>query len=275
MGLSIRPYVRLPDPRHPNSAIDEKIRLVHKPAMKHSSSPGPLPNPFAPMRPRDAATLIILRKDGTDYKFMMGKRHENSKFMPGKFVFPGGRVDPGDARVVPASPLHPLVEKSLMNKMRGKPSPLRARALAMAAIRETFEEVGLIIGAPNDGCFKTRSKNWRQFAQCGFAPKLDQINFLARAITPPGRPRRFDARFFVVDASQVANIDNPVKVETDELLEAHWVSFEKAQDLDLPYITNRMLQLLQETLTQKGGLKPGTPVPFQHMSRKGWQWDTV
>jgi 8-oxo-dGTP pyrophosphatase MutT (NUDIX family) len=230
---------------------------------------------YPPMRPRDAATLIILRHDGPSPRFMMGKRHENSKFMPGKFVFPGGRVDPGDSRVIPANPLHPLVEKSLLNKMRGKPSRLRAQALAMAAIRETFEEVGLIIGKPHHGGFHTRSKHWKPFADTGHAPDLSNINFLARAITPPGRPRRFDARFFVVDASQVANIDSPCAVDTDELLECHWVSFDKVGKLDLPYITTRILGLLQESLASKDGLAPGHPVPFQRMSPAGWVWDTV
>jgi len=189
------------------------------------------------MRPKDAATLIILRHDGPETRFLMGKRHQNSKFMPGKFVFPGGRVDAGDCRVKPMIDLHHKVERSLLNKMRGKPSPLRARALAMAAVRETFEEVGLIIGKAHNGCFKTHSKTWRPFGQTGFGPSLDQLRLIARAITPPGRTRRFDARFFVVDASHVANLDSPCAIENEELLECHWVGFKEVSKLDLPSIT--------------------------------------
>ena len=227
------------------------------------------------MRPRDAATLIIVRKDGDTHKFMMGKRHENSKFMPGKFVFPGGRVDPGDSRVKPLQELDPLVEKSLLSKMRGKPSANRARALAMAAIRETFEEVGLIVGKPHGGKFKTRSKHWHPFAETGYAPSLENIRFLARAITPVGRPRRFDARFFVVDAGEVANIDDPYQVNSDELLESHWVSFERSKQLDLPFITRQILSELDYAMTMKDGLKPGNPVPLHRMGPKGWVWETV
>lgn len=226
-------------------------------------------------KPRDASTLIIVRNDDTVPRFIMGKRHENSKFMPGKFVFPGGRVDACDSRVKPFSDLHPLVEKSLINKMRGTPSPLRARALAMAAIRETFEEVGLVVGKPHDNGFKTKSSAWTAFADTGFAPSLENIRFLARAITPPGRPRRFDTRFLVVDATEVANIDQPVNVDSDELLECHWVSFDDSKNLDLPFITRRILEYLQESMSNNVGLTPGTPRPFQHMNRGKWCYETV
>ncbi len=227
------------------------------------------------LRPKDAATLIILRQDGSEPTFMMGKRHENSKFMPGKFVFPGGRVDVGDSRVKPITDLHPQVERSLINKMRGTPSSLRARALAMAAIRETFEEVGLIIGKPHNGNFNTRSAGWKPFGETGYAPALDQMRMIARAITPPGRTRRFDARFFVVDAGQVANLDDPCAIDNDELLECHWVSFDAAKKLALPQITLTVLNVLENALKQPDRLKPGTPVHFQRMTPSGWCKETV
>ena len=78
----------------------------------------------------------------------MGRRHERHSFMPGKFVFPGGAVDEADARVRPAVDLEPSTLAKLMLRMRGRPSARRARALAMAAVRETFEETGLILGRP-------------------------------------------------------------------------------------------------------------------------------
>lgn len=226
-------------------------------------------------RPLDAATLIIVRNDAEVPRFIMGKRHEDSKFMPGKFVFPGGRVDFCDSRVRPISDLHPLVERTLLNKMRGRPSILRARAMAMAAVRETFEEVGLVVGQANDNRFATKSPAWQAFADTGFAPSLENVRFLARAITPPGRPRRFDTRFLVVDAKEVANIDKPVNVDSDELLECHWVSFADSEKLDLPFITRRILGYLQEALAQNDGLAPGSPRPFQHMSRGKWCHETV
>ena len=227
------------------------------------------------MRPKDAATLIILRQDGPAPKFMMGKRHQNSKFMPGKFVFPGGRVDAGDGRVRPLVDLHPQVEQSLLNKMRRTPSVLRARALAMAAVRETFEEVGLIVGKPHHGRFTTRSAGWEPFAQTGYGPVLDKMRLIARAITPPGRTRRFDARFFVVDAGEVANLDSPCAIDNDELLECHWVGFDDMHSLDLPWITQKILSVLAENLNRPGSLDPGSPALFHHMTRSGWCHETV
>ncbi len=226
--------------------------------------------------PHDAATLIIIRKDGSSpVKVMMGKRHEAHKFMPGKFVFPGGRIDVGDGRIKALAELDGKVEASLNCKMRGRPGKSRARAIAMAAIRETFEETGLIIGRPNDKGLQSRSNGWKQFYRTGYAPCLDQIRFLARAITPPFRPRRFDTRFLVVDSSAVANIDSPLAVETDELLETHWVTIENTADLDLPWITRQILMRLETALEQPDGLAPGAPVSFQYMRSKQWVYETI
>ena len=226
-------------------------------------------------RPRDAATLIIVRNDGDEPQVLMGKRHEKHSFMPGKFVFPGGRVDRADYRVRPASNLLPDVEKTLLNKMKGKASRTRARALAMAAVRETFEEVGLVVGQPKTDRQSSKAPGWREFFDAGFAPQLNGLNLVARAITPPGRPRRFDARFFATMADSIHNIDDPVLTANDELLEIHWVTFDMANRLELPYITRHVLSLLKQRLKQPDGLRPGAPVPFQFMRGNSWVYDTV
>src|SRR5208337_5017481 len=90
------------------------------------------------LRPRDAATLILVERSERDAaRVLMGKRHAGHKFMPGKFVFPGGRVEPEDRRMCAAGALDPNVEEKLNARVR-RPSPRFARALALAAIRETF-----------------------------------------------------------------------------------------------------------------------------------------
>jgi 8-oxo-dGTP pyrophosphatase MutT (NUDIX family) len=94
------------------------------------------------VRPKDAATLILVDRDGRVPKVLLGKRHHGHKFMPGKFVFPGGRVDPADRHMPVARPLDPSTEAHLMKRLQ-RPSAARARAFALAAIRETFEETGL------------------------------------------------------------------------------------------------------------------------------------
>lgn len=227
------------------------------------------------LRPRDAATLIILRNDGPQPRIMMGKRHAGHRFMPNKYVFPGGRVDLADCRVKPARGLRPEVEQKLLSRMRGQPSRNRAQGLAMAAIRETFEETGLVVGVRNDAPPRTRSQPWRNFLDTGYAPDLGEMHFFARAITPPGRPRRFDTRFLVANASIVANLNTPVETASDELLERHWMTFEDTRSLDLPWITGQILKRLQDRLDRAGNFKPASSVTFQYMRGKTWQYEEL
>lgn len=231
--------------------------------------------PAKALRPRDAATLIMLRGKGDATKVLMGKRHGGHKFMPNKFVFPGGRVDFADCRHMPASDLHPKVAAKLLTQMRGRPSPGRARGLAMAAVRETFEETGFIIGDKAVAATPSRAQPWRDFAATGYMPCLDGIRFFARAITPPGRPRRFDTRFFTVLADHVSNIDDPVVIESNELLDPYWLTIDEAKELDLPWITTQILDRLATAIAKPGQLEPGAPVTFQRMIGKNWHYETI
>lgn len=226
------------------------------------------------LKPRDAATLIMVRRDGAKPRVLMGKRSENHAFMPGVFVFPGGRVDMADSRVKPANPLEPKVEEKLMTRMRGIASSGRARALAMAALRETFEETGLIIGTAHDGPAASKHPDWAQFLATGLRPNLAPVRYIARAITPPGRIRRFDTRFLVVDAENVANLDAPAG-STDELLDVHWLTIADTEDLQLPWITRQVLKSLDEQLARRDGLSPGGPVSFQHQRGNNWYNETL
>ena len=226
------------------------------------------------LRPRDAATLILVRRDASKPRVLMGKRHEAHKFMPGKYVFPGGRVDAADCRVAPSRPLDPAVTEKLISQMRGKPSLNRAQGLGMAAVRETFEEVGYVIGA-SGAVPASRSPAWSQFHQTGHGADLSGLKLLARAITPPGRPRRFDTRFFVADACVISNPDSPVAPETDELLTPHWVTIDEARQLDLPWITGQILKRLEALLEQPDGLTCQHDCSFQFMRGKNWQYVTL
>ncbi|MEM7425644.1 MAG: NUDIX hydrolase [Pseudomonadota bacterium] len=232
------------------------------------SVPGPA------LRPKDSATLIMVRQDGPKPRVLMGKRHESSTFMPNIYVFPGGRVDKADSRVTPASQLDSAVEEKLQVKMRGRPSSGRARALAMAAIRETFEETGLLIGTEAGGKRTSAHKDWAEFLSTGLKPQLSPMRYIARAITPPGRVRRFDSRFFVVGTEHVANLDAP-RASTDELIETHWLTFAETRDLDLPWITGQVLKLLEAGLASGEALAPGGPVMFQYMEGKKWYEETL
>ncbi|MGI9365044.1 MAG: NUDIX hydrolase [Rhizobiaceae bacterium] len=224
------------------------------------------------MPPRDASTLIILDGEGPDAKVLMGRRHENHKFMPGLFVFPGGRVDKYDGSVPVANELHPVVEQKIFDNLRARPSRRRARALALAAIRETYEEAGLLLGE-NGGGFAARHPDWQAFSQLGVTPSLQTLRLIARAITPPGRTRRFDAWFFVTKADHIAQ--RLEQRPTDELQDLHWLAIEDALKLELPVITVTVLKDLQARLKDDPELKPTTNLPFYHLKGKNFLRDLI
>lgn len=212
------------------------------------------------LRPRDAATLIVVERQGPAARVLMGKRHEAHMFMPGKFVFPGGRIEAADRRMSAAGALDPNVEEKLNARVR-RPSPGFARAIALAAIRETFEETGLAIGVSDCGSPESAPPGaWTRFAATGVYPALDAIDFLARAITPPGRPKRFDARFLVIDARFIAKRVEGAVHSRAELVELVWTPLDEARRLDLPEITRRTLDDLAEALGS--GLDKQRPRPF-------------
>jgi 8-oxo-dGTP pyrophosphatase MutT (NUDIX family) len=215
------------------------------------------------IRPKDAATLILIDRSGKMPKVLLGKRHAAHKFMPGKFVFPGGGVDPSDKRMPVARPLDKHAEARLLARFH-KGSPMRARALALAAIRETCEETGLILGTRAEA--KTVPDGaWSVFAQNKILPDLSAIHFVGRAITPPGRPRRFDARFFTMDASAIAHRITGITGPDAELVELVWMTLTDAKQLDMPAVTSVMLEELDGRIAD--GLGHDLPVPFYRMIR--------
>jgi 8-oxo-dGTP pyrophosphatase MutT (NUDIX family) len=216
-----------------------------------------------PKRPRDAATLILLDRTGGDFRVLMGRRHARHAFMPGKFVFPGGRTDPGDSRVEVAEPLPTAVEEKLIAGP-GRASAARARAIALSAIRETYEEAGLLIG--RKGAFRTSKPEWQSFAEHGVQPSLEAMRFVARAITPPGRARRYDTRFLVAWRSDVA-VELAGGGPTNELEDLVWLPLAEARNGDIPGITKTILEELELRLAQDPLLHPGGPVPFYRMIR--------
>ncbi len=201
------------------------------------------------MRPRDAATLIIVRDSR---EVLLGVRSAGHVFMPHKYVFPGGRVDAGDARVPSPVGLRRSVEAKLTRSV----SSARARALAMTAVRETFEETGLILGRKASVPVRTSSVHWQPFFGRGIVPALDKLDYVARAITPPNRVRRYDARFFLVNARHVTG---ELK-GNGELEDLRWVNLAAANRLALSPITELVLRLLHVRLS--GSKADEDQVPF-------------
>ncbi|MFN0193403.1 MAG: NUDIX hydrolase [Aestuariivirga sp.] len=210
-------------------------------------------------KPADSATLILVRRDGGSARVLMGQRHRSHAFMPNKYVFPGGRLDAADCRAAFAGDLDESTLSKLTQRMRGRASIHKARGLAQAAVRETFEEAGLLIGR------RTPEE----------LPDLSQLIFFMRAITPPGRTRRFDSRFFVAPAEVVGNLDQPIHNGSEELSEIHWVSLAEAFALDLPLITIDVLKRLKTHLDAGNLPAPGCPVSFQYQRGRTWREEVL
>lgn len=185
-----------------------------------------------PLAIRAASTVVLWRSSDTGHQVLMGQRGAGAAFMPSKYVFPGGAVDPQDA--VAPLPMSDLCAARLMQWPL--PNSPDAAAFAAAALRELNEETGLHLPASE-------------------APIL---RYFFRAITPLGRPRRFDARFFLADARHViGDLDNFDGAQ-DELAHLHWIDLAKARSLDLPFITEVVLAEVTALLAGE----PDKGVPF-------------
>jgi 8-oxo-dGTP pyrophosphatase MutT (NUDIX family) len=181
---------------------------------------------------RAASTVILWRDAGAERQVLMGQRGAGAVFMPSKYVFPGGAVDAEDQ--ADPLPLSPLCQARLI--LMCEPDAPRPAALAGAALRELHEETGLTLPATD-------------------APAL---RFFFRAITPPGRPRRFDARFFLADALRLSCDPEDFSGAEDELSHLHWIGLGAARALDLPFITE---VVLAEVTAHLAGA-PDQGVPF-------------
>ncbi|MBN2906116.1 MAG: DNA mismatch repair protein MutT, partial [Rhodobacteraceae bacterium] len=170
------------------------------------------------------------------------------------FVFPGGAVDAADAQVPLAHPVTPTCDA----RLRAQADPAQASALVAAGIRELWEETGLILGQPGQWAGPA-PRGWRGFADSGHLPSAQGLNFIFRAITPPGRPRRFDARFFLVEAGAVANDLDDFSRAEDELSHLQWIPLPQVRAFNLPFITEVVLAEVAGLL--RAGLPPAS-VPF-------------
>jgi 8-oxo-dGTP pyrophosphatase MutT (NUDIX family) len=206
---------------------------------------------------RQAATVVLWRAgaDGAP-QVLMGQRGDKAAFMPSKYVFPGGAVDAADADVVLAGGLP--AETTARLSVDAKIAPA---TLAAAAIRELWEETGLALGIPGLWASPPADEghDWAGFAARGLVPSAGSLQFIFRAITPPGRPRRFDARFFLAPAEGIAGDVDDFSAASDELSHLHWISLTQTRSLDLPFITEVVLAEVAAVLRDG---PPAEGVPF-------------
>ncbi|MDD9924055.1 MAG: NUDIX hydrolase [Boseongicola sp.] len=204
---------------------------------------------------RDASTVILVKDAASNPSILMGQRGRIAVFMPEKFVFPGGRVDDDDQQISLSSSM----ADGCLTRLEKRNDTVSPATLAVTAIRELFEETGLVLG--QSGQWDNPPLDWKEFAQAGYLPDASALSFFFRAVTPPGRPRRFDARFFVADATSVANDIEAMPSATDELSHLSWVPLDDVRKLNLAFITELVLAELARHLPST---EAPSAVPFVH-----------
>jgi 8-oxo-dGTP pyrophosphatase MutT (NUDIX family) len=205
---------------------------------------------------RDAATLILVRRTPAGPEVLMGQRGGGAAFLPEKFVFPGGAVDHDDWQLEGDQAPDPATARLLAIEA----DPALARPLLRAAVRELWEETGLMLGHPAPAAAEPEAPaGWRDFRAAGLVPDLPALRLVFRAVTPPGRPRRFDARFFLADAGRIAGPDDDFARAGDELAHLQGLTLPAARALPLPFITEVMLAELAALFASGGDRRP---VPF-------------
>lgn len=194
----------------------------------------------APLPIRDAASVVLVRRDGGgEPRVLMGQRGAGAAFMPSKYVFPGGAIDAGDRDIALCTALNPATRARLA-ALPVTPMTPPPEAMAAAAIRELWEEAGLMLARP--GAWEGPAPDdWQAFARAGLRPAAQGLEFLFRAVTPPGRSRRFDARFFLAMAEDLIGDPDDFSAAADELGHLHWIALSEARSLDLPFITEVVL----------------------------------
>lgn len=200
-------------------------------------------------QPRAAATIILVRRRPDGPAVLMGQRGAQAVFMPSKYVFPGGGLDAADADTILADGLGGPCRARIDQWS----TPGLAHALSAAALRELWEETGLALAVAGQTI-----PDWAGFQGSGLTPSAAGLRFFFRAITPPGRSRRFDARFFLADAAAVASDPDDFSHASDELSHLHWVPVAEARQLNLPFITEVVLAELGAFLA---ALAPDAPLP--------------
>ena len=203
---------------------------------------------------KDAASVILIRNRKTNPSVLMGQRGKNAAFMPNKFVFPGGAVDAEDVDVTLAH----MINEPCLSRLKDMSDPALIHSICVAAIRELFEETGQILGV--EGTWEGPvPKDWKAFAEGGFLPDASGMQYVFRAITPPGRPRRFDARFFFVDADLLKSNLDDFSAASEELSHLQWIPLDQVRQYDLPFITEVVLAEISARVADNA---PPASVPF-------------
>lgn len=180
--------------------------------------------PPRPVPPSPAATLVLLRaRPEGSVEVLLIQRHGKSKFAPGDSVFPGGRVETEDMPPDAAAWCFGLTPEEARRRLRNVASGREALAYWVGAIRETFEEVGILLAYCRDGallrmtestrsrfeehrrdCQRDGSAFWKMLRKERLRLATDRLVYFAHWITPEENPIRFDTRFFAAKGPETA-----------------------------------------------------------------------
>lgn len=246
----------------------------HNPRYAESFPQKPVSDkPVPRKRPKDAASLLLIDRSQSQPRVLMGRRNAKLAFMPGKYVFPGGRTDLQDGSIAAASELLETDQNKLLATMGSRPSVRRARALGLCAIRETFEETGLRLSTParidDSNVSDHNHPDWGEFLKSGDLPHLSKLRYFARAITPPHHVRRFDTRFFMAFRDTLPDLHIQQLKPSGELEDLSWITFNQALELDILEITESILKHAQVLLDDNRSSLPASIPVVQYSPRYG------
>ena len=213
-------------------------------------------------RPRLASTIVLYRGTKDNPQILMGQRARAHDFMPSVYVFPGGRVDRADSFAPHTGQMLPTTQRILSKYY----SDARARAIVLAAIRETFEETGLCLTQKTDRPIKNiNHPSWDALRQQSLLADMSDIEIFGRAVTPPYRHKRFDTWFLLrhVDETTLKG----QMVDSAELLNLGWYDLDAIKSLKTARATEMMLHVLGDYLN---GRQPANTVFYSRWERNDY-----
>ena len=193
---------------------------------------------YKPTKPKDASTLIIIRKNKRKTFVLMGQRPMQSRFMPGVYVFPGGVTEKEDLQAYKFFKLKP--NKKVNKKAVKSYSNSHCQSLLLTAIRETAEETGLYLAKSDRNLSKpfiNGESSWNHFTEKSYIPSIHKLLFFGRAITPSKLKIRFHARFFIAFYEDFVG-----KMKANRELEnLDWITLNEAKNKKIADVTEFML----------------------------------